>query len=571
MEKSLILRSQLLKDRLKSISADLNISEDKAYLYYAYSVLFDTEINDAEIEQDIVDGGDDKQIDIIRIEENTNSATIHLLQIKNSKKFSGGVIVKMRDGLNWIFIKDKEKYTTLKNPDFVAKIGEIRRLVTEYGYNRIDLKIYFINNGDKNRASDDFNKEIKTTIEDYIRDFNNIDFDVFGVNEIIEEEYKRDQSKRKINADIEIFYDVNMRSFMEFGSNEIRSAICTIKGSDLAKLVEKNKETIFEENVRVFLGTRRQVNKDIFETATDPEQSSFFWFYNNGITVTCDEFEVIPRSAVPAFIRIKGIQIVNGCQTSTSLLKAYQEESLEDNVHLLLKVFETKDSQFVDRITLTTNNQNAVKNRDLRSNDIKQRDLEKLVEDRGFYYERKPKQHKNISGENSKKIISNEKMGQAYLAIAMNSPAKAMSGKSKLWSQYYDQVYTSNIELLICSYYIYKWVSERNKKLKKGSTDEYVLAISKYGVFHISCLLSSRYMKSVDITDVDEKKVIEVRNAFIKNKNDIEDQYLKTVKDLKKIVKKLISGDPTKVMSIFKSNQIENEINSTIKKEHSTS
>src|SRR5947207_4091023 len=160
----------------------------------------------------------------------------------------------------------------------------------------------------------------------------------------------------------------------------MQALVCVAESAGLAKIVEQYGERLFEENVRTYLGNkksanRKSVNADILRTCSDDKEAEYFWFYNNGVTVTCDSFSPV-YSASPPFIKINNIQIVNGCQTTMTLHEAYRKGKLSEKTKVLFKIFATKDKKFVDRITLTTNSQNAVSDRDLRSNDELQRSLQ---------------------------------------------------------------------------------------------------------------------------------------------------------------------------------------------------
>src|SRR5260221_10195556 len=96
----LVLRGQMIENRIRNIASELNITDAQAFMRLAYALLFNTQYDDPDYDTDLVDGGGDKQIDIIRIEETQDQATIHLVQVKNSGTYSGTVVVQMRDGLS---------------------------------------------------------------------------------------------------------------------------------------------------------------------------------------------------------------------------------------------------------------------------------------------------------------------------------------------------------------------------------------------------------------------------------------------------------------------------------------
>ena len=64
---------------------------------------------------DLVDGGGDKQIDIITITEHVDSADVYVIQGKNTNTFSSNALVQMSNGLSWLFEKPRAEIKTLGN------------------------------------------------------------------------------------------------------------------------------------------------------------------------------------------------------------------------------------------------------------------------------------------------------------------------------------------------------------------------------------------------------------------------------------------------------------------------
>jgi AIPR protein len=64
------------------------------------------------------------------------------------------------------------------------------------------------------------------------------------------------------------------------------SKICTTSALEIARIVNGDPNgSVFDSNIRRFLGKRGNVNKDILKTCTDVNVSYQFWFLNNGITI----------------------------------------------------------------------------------------------------------------------------------------------------------------------------------------------------------------------------------------------------------------------------------------------
>ena len=103
-------------------------------------------------------------------------------------------------------------------------------------------------------------------------------------------------------------------------------ALTVIPGEALRFIYEKYGARLLEANVRSFLSITGKVNKGIRDTLKDdPER---FMAYNNGIVVVADEAH-IGRAAdgSPGILWLRGMQIVNGGQTTASIYFSKKKDS----------------------------------------------------------------------------------------------------------------------------------------------------------------------------------------------------------------------------------------------------
>jgi hypothetical protein len=136
------------------------------------------------------------------------------------------------------------------------------------------------------------------------------------------------------------------------------------KVPDVFKLwqdAESKDYPLFEENIREYLGGTSGINKAIISTLKNPDERGNFFYYNNGITVICDNAKADSKS-----ININNPQIVNGCQTVNSIAEVLKNESNPNqtysDVYVMVKilVLENKDTGFYRDIVRYTNSQNAI-------------------------------------------------------------------------------------------------------------------------------------------------------------------------------------------------------------------
>ncbi|GEM_PF-451953 len=251
------------------------------------------------------------------------------------------------------------------------------------------------------------------------------------------------------------------KNLFEKSDGDIRALIVDIDARDLLRVVIddpnirnlvdladynclKNQtimEDAFQDNVRVYLRQRSKINRNIKETALSDENHRFFYF-NNGITITCDQFSY-PKNQRAPIIDLKNIQVVNGGQTVHALYEAFAENPSQfDDIDVLCRIYETSNRELSTSIAEFTNSQNPVNTRDIRSNDFVQKKLEKELLAKGYFYERKKGQYQ---GKPRAKRIDAEKAGQALMAFFNQLPAEAKDEKRLIFAEQYDDVFNDQI------------------------------------------------------------------------------------------------------------------------------
>ncbi|HEY9233822.1 MAG TPA: AIPR family protein [Phenylobacterium sp.] len=163
-------------------------------------------------------------------------------------------------------------------------------------------------------------------------------------------------------------------------------ALAAIPGNALDFVYERYGARLLEANVRSFLSVTGKVNKGIRDTIRyRPER---FMAYNNGIVVVADE-AVMGRAAdgSPGILYLKGMQIVNGGQTTASIYFTRKRDGDIDlaQVRVPAKIIVLKsrndadEEQLIADISRYANSQNAVKVSDLSANKPFHVELEKLA------------------------------------------------------------------------------------------------------------------------------------------------------------------------------------------------
>lgn len=321
--------------------------------------------------------------------------------------------------------------------------------------------------------------EDKKYIEAYKTSFPNIEIKFFDF-EFIKDFYINEYLVSKSPPPGKISFKV-MTNILD-KTEPYKAMVFSSKAEELAKLYNDYHERIFQQNVRFSLGLKsKSINRQILETAIDAGRSKNFWYFNNGINIVCKE---IRPSTSKKIINLIDAQIINGAQTTYSLYEAYKNGKLNDNAEVLIRVVETDDKNFADLVTLYTNSQNAIRLRDLCSNDEIQTKTQKIFKDSyGYFYERKrgelesmyptnDAKIKSFGKDYDRKIISNENAAQAYLAFYENKPAEAKSAKKRIFLKdeggFYNLIFNMKDEILtekfLLSWNLLKYIGNRRKE-----------------------------------------------------------------------------------------------------------
>lgn len=485
------LRQQIIQDRVEEISSSLNISKDQSFLRLVHHFITGQSIY-AFDEGDLVDGGQDKQIDIISIEEESERAVVYIVQTKNTDSFSSNALIQMHNGLNWIFRRPRADIKSLSNKSFQDKIMEYRSLQSSLGPSNIKVVVRFVTNGLTSDLSDEFEQELKSIRDEY-DNFTFSDFSCvpLGADELVRLINAQERQHRRIDADIRIKYDTNNPSLIKYYSQDLKGLVCSVPASEIANLVNNDPDgAIFDLNIRRFLGTKGAVNKDIHSTCSDSGLSYQFWYLNNGVTIVCDHLDAVTDPDNP-HVKVKNLQIVNGCQTATTLALAQKEKALARDVCVIVRIYETTELDLVDSIVLTTNNQNRITNRNLRANDSVQIDMERAFGIYNFFYERKIRQFYNKQIDHSR-ILPNEFVAQSYLAVVLKRPSDARARKYKVWGEFYDRIFGGQaVEPYLISVIISRYTNQWLKGQGLTSVeDDNCRKLAKKGAFHLARIAS---------------------------------------------------------------------------------
>jgi hypothetical protein len=256
---------------------------------------------------------------------------------------------------------------------------------------------------------------------------------------------------------------------MEFS----RVLVGRISVAEIAALIERHGERLLERNVRRYLGLQgNRVNESIRSTLTSNEKSNFY-FYNNGITLTCESFSYNALQEGNYQVRVENLQIINGGQTCMTIFKTLQESSLLDQntqAYVLLRLYQLprENEDLVQRITYATNSQSPVDLKDLRANDERQKRLGLDIQQLGFNYQRKKS---DISARSTD--ITSGVAAEAVLSVWNEKPHQARFFSREHFGKLYDLIFTDDLNgtQVVMAVQLYRIAENRRKRPEPTDPD----------------------------------------------------------------------------------------------------
>ncbi|WP_278365561.1 AIPR family protein [Phocaeicola barnesiae] len=409
-----------------------------------------------------ISGRSELQIDAYALIETESSKVkqLHIFQYKlyanDSKSASPVELLNFATFVNNNFVHPE----FLEKPSDNEVVAEIKTKCDEFLKGRRDRRIivycHYINNATGIYRNNE--KEINNVLARFNADRQLLGFSiqVYGAKEILElaREGKIQVGSESLELVNEGMYSYRLEDNSKRESlglpKKVIVGMCNV--NEFIRLQNKyHHNQLYAENIRLYLGDRGNVNKDIIATITSSE-SLWFPYMNNGISIICDSLAIGNTNAakhVQTFT-LENMQIINGCQTVNALYSAKYGENTRDNfrpANVMVRIYEINPSQtdFKMNIIKATNNQNSVKSYSLMANDPIQIRIAEVLKKFNIIYDRKG-EGKNIQG--NQMIISMVNVALAYRAVYLFMARSLRSGlgKSRVFQKAeYDKIFNSNL------------------------------------------------------------------------------------------------------------------------------
>ncbi len=292
---------------------------------------------------------------------------------------------------------------------------------------------------------------------------------------------------------------------------EIESWVFSMSSKDVGAMYARTGIRLFARNVRGYLGQSNEINEAMAKTVRDEPHN--FWYYNNGVTIVCDEARRETQGGIDV-LRIEKPQVINGQQTTRTL-----NDSSSTKASVLVKVIKISRStgdddaydDLVSSIVRATNWQNAIRPSDLVSNDYIQVYIERELRKRGYQYLRKRQNKSEAKCAAAKLIyfkIKKDELAQAVAACEFD-PSLVRKGKERLFDErYYRSIFGSRSIAFYLSKY---WLMRQVQSVAVGYPER---AYAKWLVLHLAWSMLSNDI-GYGLSERRFRSVCEKRNDLV--------------------------------------------------------
>ncbi|WP_027938136.1 AIPR family protein [Anaeroarcus burkinensis] len=341
----------------------------------AYAIQYIADVNADIAGKSITDGSDDNGIDAIYYDE--RARLLYLVQSKwisnGNSEPNRGDVKKFIDGMRDLYDLKFDRF----NDKVRAKQDEIKKAMSEPN---TKCKVILVHTGKTELAS-----HATQDFDDFLAEMNDTSEVVLFTK--LNQKSLHDSLALGVTGD-PIDISIGLKYWGRILEPH-KAFYGQVNGVEIAQWWETYRSRLFSKNLRGMLG-ETEVNDEITKTLDSCPQH--FWYFNNGITIVCDNAEkTMAGGADRDFGQFKcsNISIVNGAQTVSSIGK-FGEKNIEKlkSAYIPVRVISLQDCEpnFGEQVTKTNNRQNRIDNRDFVSLDPEQNRIKTELAIEGITY-----------------------------------------------------------------------------------------------------------------------------------------------------------------------------------------
>jgi hypothetical protein len=477
--------SENIQDNIQDHAENSKSEVEKGnnFLQWVLTRVFEATEDDAA--DAIVDGANDLGIDAY-LPVDFSDNTIRLFQSKYGTSHSLEAIAKFKEDSKRLLGKDVTKMRP-----------ELAQLVTKIKEKNLKIKCCYVTN-QRVEYSDEF-------------------IEILDIEKIIQKLWDRIKKpaagkKSSIKLEKMLRYD--------------NTILGVLKLRELTEFVSKNKDYVFESNIRQWMQFKTTVNKGLRETLQN--NPGKFFFYNNGITIVVSNFEELGDNV----IKLYAPQIVNGAQTSNSIVD-HAKRTKNMNGSMTVTIIKADDELEQNNITKYRNSQNSVRGKDLVSLMDFHKSIKSQLKNCGYFYEiqagsfdtkTKSKQseyegdstYNKYLPDNHKKVIVAKDAIQVLVAGIEQRPTEAYSSPAQFLprGRKYDDVFNDNLKddyrVLLYPYFVKEYAKKVLGYGKKGGhkTKRYAT------LFYVAVYFRIMYKKILETKGDFKKDAVKLEPIF---------------------------------------------------------
>ena len=424
-----------------------------------------------ETKEDITDGPDDKQIDALVVDDESN--IVYVIQ----GKFIGEGNVDsepLREVLaSWSQLKSITQLQETGNQKLKRRLAEVA-IALEDDYS---VAFELIVTGQLTTSARQDLAVFQTTLagdDDFPAEIHIID------SEELQRRYDIALDSENPLISHRIVLDTDKYMAMDIGGTNCVVAAIPLK--DCINFPGVKDGTLFQKNVRQSLGLNNRVNKGIKASIYGDAHRDFF-FYHNGITAICNVL-----SLADGVLTLKGLSVVNGCQSLNTILSCSERVKELNDSYVMIRFYEIPERNRADQISISTNSQSSVKPRDLRSNDRRVLGLKRSYEERypqGYFITKHGEEAP--ADKDAGLVVDLLDLGKYMIAWHSQRPNISYN-ENKIFDKHFEQLFSRNREYSPENVYaLSHWVQEvKTRWVKENplSLNESLLAMQSYAPYH---------------------------------------------------------------------------------------
>lgn len=249
----------------------------------------------------------------------------------------------------------------------------------------------------------------------------------------------------------------------------------------------------------------------VFTQTLTGDHPDNFYFFNNGLTLVCNDFSYNALQNSDYQVKVENLQIVNGGQTCMTIFKTLEKmepNRISKDASVLIRLYKLpRDNQdIVMQITYATNSQNPVDLKDLKANDQKQRLLEESIAALGYAYRRK-----RTDAAVKTSDITSGTAAEAILAVWRYKPHQAKFFSREHFGKLYETIFTNDLNgaQTIIAVLFYR-IAENRRRRPDDNDPEFV----RYASCFIAMQMGRRLLRDlgVSLTGLDHRNFVQAVN-----------------------------------------------------------